>query len=78
MIVEMTKTYIHACNLECPLPLLKTKLAIADLKSVDILKVVATDPTSWKDFISYSEISGNRLLKAEKKKHKYIYLLQKG
>jgi len=77
MMVEKTKKYIDASNLECPLPLLKTKLAFSVLASGDIVEVVATDPTSWNDFASYARISGNKLLKAEKKKHKYTYLLQK-
>ena len=73
----MTIKYIDASNLECPLPLLKTKLVIAKLASGDMVEILATDPTTWKDFASYSKITGNKLLKAEKKEQKYTYLLQK-
>ena len=74
---RITKKHIDARNLSCPLPLLKTKLALSELIPGDIVEVISTDPTSWKDFYSYAKISGNKLLKAEKKKKKYIYILQK-
>ena len=59
------KKILDASNLDCPLPLLKAKLMLAELSSGEILKVKATDPTSWEDFASYARISGNKLLKAE-------------
>ena len=73
----MANKYLNANNLDCPLPLLKTKLSLADLKSGQILEVTATDPTSWEDFASYAKISGNKLLKASKKKNIFIYTIEK-
>ncbi len=71
------KKILDASNLDCPLPLLKTKLMLAGLSSGEILKVKATDPTSWEDFASYARISGNKLLKAEQVRKSYIYFLKK-
>ena len=73
----MVNKYLNANDLDCPLPLLKTKLALADLKSGQILEVTATDPTSWADFTSYARISGNELLHAEKNSGKFIYRIKK-
>ena len=73
----MVNKYLNANDLDCPLPLLKTKLTLADLKSGQILEVTATDPTSWEDFASYAKISGNELIYAEKNSEKFIYRIKK-
>ena len=73
----MVNKYLNTNNLDCPLPLLKTKLTLADLKSGQILQVTATDPTSWADFASYAKISGNELVHAEKHSGMFIYRIKK-
>ena len=73
----MANKYLNANDLDCPLPLLKTKLSLADLKSGEILEVAATDPTSWEDFASYAKISGNELVHAEQNSGKFIYRIKK-
>ena len=73
----MANKYLNANDLDCPLPLLKTKLSLADLKSGQILEVTATDPTSWADFASYARISGNELVHAEQNSGKFIYRIKK-
>ena len=73
----MANKYLNANDLDCPLPLLKTKLSLADLKSGQILEVTATDPTSWEDFASYAKISVNELVHAEKNSGMFIYRIKK-
>ena len=73
----MVDKYLNASNLDCPLPLLKAKLSLSDLKSGEILEVMATDPTSWDDFVSYTKISGNKLLKAVKLEDVFVYTIEK-
>ena len=73
----MVNKYLNAKDLDCPLPLLKTKLTLADLKSGQILEVTATDPTSWADFASYAKLSGNELVHAEKNSGIFIYRIKK-
>ena len=73
----MVNNYLNTKDLDCPLPLLKTKLTLADLKSGQILEVTATDPTSWADFASYARISGNELVHAEKNSGMFIYRIKK-
>ena len=60
----MVNKYLNTNNLDCPLPLLKTKLTLADLKSGQILEVTATDPTSWADFASYAKKYSERRILA--------------
>jgi tRNA 2-thiouridine synthesizing protein A len=73
----MLKKYLNANDLNCPLPLLKTKLSLSELNSGEILEITATDPTSWEDFTSYAKISGNKLIHAEKKDEKFVYRIEK-
>lgn len=73
----MIKKQLNAKNLDCPLPLLKAKLSLFELKTGDILEVKATDPTSWEDFTSYAKISGNKLIKASIKKGTFTYVIKK-
>jgi tRNA 2-thiouridine synthesizing protein A len=46
----------------CPLPVLKTKLALRDLASGDILRVLATDPMAVVDLRAYCARTGHELL----------------
>lgn len=64
-------------GLTCPMPLLKTKQALNRLSAGAIVKVVATDPASQRDFQVFAEQSGNQLLSAEKLDDRFIYLLKK-
>lgn len=59
------------------MPLLKTKQALNRLESGKVLRVVATDPSSERDFKAFSEQSGIALLQLARDEHKYIYWLQK-
>ena len=73
----MLKKYLNANDLNCPLPLLKTKLSLSELISGEILEMTATDTTSWEDFASYAKISGNKLIHTEKKDGKFVYRIEK-
>ncbi len=64
-------------GLTCPMPLLKTKQALNKMEPGRIIKVLATDPASERDFKVFSDQSGIRLLSIEKVAGKFIYWLQK-
>ena len=53
---------LDARGLNCPLPILRAKKAIAGLGVGEILEVIATDPGSVKDFESFCNQTGNELL----------------
>lgn len=53
---------VDARGLNCPLPILKAKKALADMDSGQVLKVRATDPGSLSDFQAFSRQTGNALL----------------
>ncbi len=68
---------IDARNLRCPLPLLKAKQALNALASGQTLRVLATDPGSVRDFRSWTEQSGHRLLSFIEEQNIYYYVVQK-
>jgi len=49
-------------GLNCPLPILRTKKALSELVSGQILHVLATDPGAVKDFQAFAKQTGNQLL----------------
>ena len=49
-------------GLRCPLPILRTKKALAEMVSGQILRVVATDAHAVKDFQAFAKQTGNELL----------------
>jgi len=49
-------------GLNCPLPILRTKKALAEMESGKILRVQATDRGSLKDFPAFAKQTGNELL----------------
>ena len=53
---------LDARGLNCPLPILKAKKALADMQSGQTLRVVATDAGSVRDFQAFAKQTGNELL----------------
>ena len=53
---------LDARGLICPLPILKAKKALSDMHSGEILKVLATDPGSVRDFQAFARQTGNDLI----------------
>ena len=64
-------------GLNCPLPILRTKKALAEMTSGQILKVMATDPGSVKDFQAFARQTGNELLSHEEKDKVFEYLIKR-
>ena len=61
---------VDARGLNCPLPILRTKKALAELTTGQIVRVLATDPGSVKDFQAFAKQTGNELLKQDEKEDK--------
>ena len=53
---------VDARGLNCPLPILRTKKALSEMQSGQVLRILATDPGSAKDFESFARQTGNELL----------------
>lgn len=53
---------VDARGLNCPLPVLRTKKALNDMTSGQILRILATDPAAVRDFQAFAKQTGNELL----------------
>jgi len=56
---------VDARGLTCPLPILRAKKALSDMQSGEILKVLATDPGSLRDFQAFARQTGNELVEQQ-------------
>lgn len=68
---------LDASGLNCPLPILRAKKALNALQSGQILRIIATDPGSVKDFEAFAKQTGNKLLESSEEGGKFMFLLQK-
>lgn len=68
---------LDARGLNCPLPILRTKKALTDMASGQVLKIRATDPGSVKDFQAFSKQTGNALLSSDTAQDEFVFFMQK-
>jgi TusA-related sulfurtransferase len=68
---------IDTRGLNCPLPILKAKKALAEMQTGEILKVVATDPSSTRDFQAFARQTGNELLQQSQTGTEYIHFMRR-
>jgi tRNA 2-thiouridine synthesizing protein A len=64
-------------GLNCPLPILRTKKSLTDMTTGQVLKVLATDPGSVKDFQAFSRQTGNELLSSETVNDEFVFFMKK-
>jgi tRNA 2-thiouridine synthesizing protein A len=68
---------LDARGLNCPLPILRAKKSINELSPGQVLRIVATDPGSVKDFEAFSKQTGNELLESTEENGEFVYLIKK-
>jgi tRNA 2-thiouridine synthesizing protein A len=68
---------LDARGLNCPLPILRTKKALTDMTTGQVLKIMATDPGSVKDFQAFSKQTGNELLSSDTADREFIFFMKK-
>jgi len=68
---------IDTRGLNCPLPILKAKKALSDMASGQLLKVVATDNGSLRDFQAFAKQTGNELVEQQTVGDEFIHVLRR-
>jgi TusA-related sulfurtransferase len=68
---------IDTKGLNCPLPILRAKKALAEMVTGQTLKVVATDPGSMRDFVAFAKQTGNELVEQEATGDEFIHVLRR-
>ena len=64
-------------GLNCPLPILRTKKALSEMSSGQVLRVVATDPGAIRDFEAFARQTGNTLLESSDENKEFAFLLRR-
>jgi len=68
---------LDARGLNCPLPILKTKKALAEMASGQVLRVLATDPGSVRDFQAFAKQTGNELLAQSESNKEFLFYMKR-
>ena len=68
---------LDARGLNCPLPILKAKKALAEMLSGQVLRIVASDAGSVRDFQAFAKQTGNELLEQQTLNGDYVTLLKR-
>lgn len=68
---------LDARGLNCPLPILKAKKALAEMGSGEILRVLATDPGSVRDFQAFCRQTGNELVGHSEENKEFTFFMKR-
>jgi tRNA 2-thiouridine synthesizing protein A len=68
---------LDASGLNCPLPILRAKKALAGMEAGKVLHIIATDPGSVKDFEAFARQTGNELMESKEEGGKFLFLIKK-
>ena len=68
---------IDTSGLNCPLPILRAKKALSDMTTGQVLKVIATDPGSMRDFQAFCKQTGNELLAQQSVNKEFVHFLKR-
>jgi tRNA 2-thiouridine synthesizing protein A len=65
-------------KLACPLPILRAKKSLSTMSAGQVLKIVATDKGSPKDFVDFCSKTGNELLSSTEQGDEFVFLIRRG
>ncbi len=68
---------VDARGMNCPLPILKVKKAIATVGEGELIRLIATDPGSVKDMQAFCSQTGNELVESNEEGGAYVFLVRK-
>ena len=68
---------VDAIGMNCPLPILRTKKALATMQTGEVLKVKATDAGAAHDFPAFAKQTGNELLATSQEGNVLIFFLKR-
>ncbi|MGV6819011.1 MAG: sulfurtransferase TusA family protein [Parvularcula sp.] len=74
---DAAPTELDARNLNCPLPILKTRKALASMETGDTLRLLATDPGATADMASFCRQTGHTLLSSRDEDGTLEFIIQK-
>jgi tRNA 2-thiouridine synthesizing protein A len=75
--MTMFDVELDARRLVCPLPILRTKKSLSAMSSGQVLRILATDKETPKDFEVFCRQTGNELLSSEEQDGEYCFLIRR-
>lgn len=64
-------------QLACPLPILRAKKALSAMSAGQVLKIVATDKGSPRDFVDFCSKTGNELISSTEQGGEFVFLIRR-
>lgn len=74
---DVDKT-LDASGLLCPEPVMMLHNEVRDAATGEVIKVIATDPSTQRDIPKFCSFLGHELLKQEEADQQYLYYIRKG
>jgi len=68
---------VDASDLACPMPVIKTKQALDEMKVGEVLKMISTDPGSVSDIKAWTAKTGHELISHEESGDRYVFYIRK-
>lgn len=68
---------LDAKGLSCPMPIVRTKKAMDQLESGQVLEVTVTDKGALADIPAWANASGNKIVEQQENEDEYVFILQK-
>lgn len=68
---------LNLMGLKCPLPILRTKKALAELPSGTMVTIIATDAGAPDDFAAFCKHTGHQLLESTAHDHVFTLIIQR-
>ena len=67
---------IDCSDLDCPLPIMRTKRALDGLETGQVLRMIATDHSSVADIEAWTDMTGHKLIEHEKEGEKFVFYIE--
>ncbi|MBT8145325.1 MAG: sulfurtransferase TusA [Gammaproteobacteria bacterium] len=68
---------LDACGLFCPEPVMLLHNEIREMRADELLRVIATDPSTTRDIPKFCLYLGHELVEQSQQDEKYYYLVRK-
>jgi len=68
---------LDASGMRCPMPVLEMKKLVSQVKVGEVIKVIATDIGTKKDFPAWAERTGNQILEMKEDGTKIVWLVKR-
>jgi tRNA 2-thiouridine synthesizing protein A len=73
----MPETILDTRGLKCPLPVLRARKAMQGIAPGEVLRVLATDPATVRDFQAFCAATGHELVEHSERAGEFTFLLRK-